>query len=394
MTLNLKRALSALGTLIFVFSLNAQNSDSFSSFEDIINHYLVDHNLSPDNLFRLATYTEMKGEYSEQYKAITLDFGSLGSLAIYEKNYLLRTHPNHVYHLDRENEPGPQAEIMNENLSGLFEKIILLSNHGADAQLVSFVDENLSRKNIEPFDKIFLRHILLRYGKFDPALRQVEFHTDWLPGNTYEYRGPDDQQTVRKPIEPMKIKLDEEIVRGYYLWSGGTVYVENVPRDVKYATGEEYAYNVAAFKLFVQKMFVQTTQFVVDNEKERLQELRDNSPVIAEVVTKREVRPMVAMASSPAEEMRTRSINPQTAEPARGSGYVKPGSHSQPLNPVQPLYSELSWIPMMLGILRANGVNIGEKDLIKYFIDQPYFPKLYEQLTREEREKADRFTDK
>ncbi|MEZ4776835.1 MAG: hypothetical protein R3D00_26910 [Bacteroidia bacterium] len=394
MTLNPRRAFIALVSLVSVFSLNAQNDGAFSSFEDIINHYLVDHNLSPDNLFRLATYTEMKGEYSDQYKAITLDFGSLGSLAIYEKNYLLRTHPNHVYHLDRENEPGPQAEIMNKNLSGLFEKIILLSNHGAEDQLVRFVDENLSRKNIEPFDKVFLRHILLRYGKFNPELRQVEFHTDWLPGNTYEYQGPNDAQTVRKPIEPMKIKLDEEIVRGYYLWSGGTVYVENVARDVKYATGEEYAYNVAAFKLFVQKLFVQTTQFVVDNEKQRLQELENQSPVIADVVTKREVRPMVAMAPSPSEQMRTRSISPETAESRNVAGYVRPGAPAAPLNPVAPLYSELSWIPMMLGILRANGVNIGEKDLIKYFINQPYFPKLYEQLTREERERVDRYNDK
>ncbi|MDX2248514.1 MAG: hypothetical protein SF052_17145 [Bacteroidia bacterium] len=392
MTLNPKRTISALVSLLMVFSLNAQNDRSFSSFEDVINHYLTDYHLSPDNLFRLAAYTEMKGEYSDQYKAITLDFGSLGSLAIYEKNYLLRTHPNNVYHLDREHDAGIQAEIMNQNLSGLFEKIILLSNHGADEQLVRFVDENLSRKNIEPFDKVFLRHILLRYGRYNPELRQVEFHTEWLPGNTYEYRGPEDQQTVQKPIEPMKIRLDEQIVRGYYLWSGGTVYVEDVPREVKYATGEEYTYNVAAFKLFVQKMFVQTTQFVVDNEKQRLMELENQSPVIAEVVTKREARPMVAMAPSPSEQMRTRSLNPASAENTNVAGYARPSSQS--LNPVKPLYSELSWIPMMLGILRANGVNIGEKDLIKYFIDQPYFPKLYEQLTRDEKERVDKYQDK
>ena len=44
---------------------------------------------------------------------------------------------------------------------------------------------------------------------------------------------------------------------------------------------------------------------------------------------------------------------------------------------------------MMLTIMRTHGVNIGDVDIIKYFIDEPYFPRLYEQLTKEEKEKVD-----
>lgn len=391
MTPKLKQTLCALGTLLYFFSLSAQSNDPPSNFETLINNYIHEYELSPDILFRLAAYTEMKGEYSDQYRMLTLDFGSLGSLAIYERNCLLRTHANQVYHLDRHRTNEFQSRVMNENLSKLFDKIILLSNSGADPEVISFVDENLSKKNIEPFEKIFLRHILLRYGRFDHRNRHVEFHTDWLPDQTYGYRGPEDEEVVQKPVEPMKIKLDEKVIRGYYLWSGGTVYVEDVDRNVEYATGEEYAYNVAAFKLFAQKMFVQTTHFIVAREEERLETL-SHEPVLAEVVRKRQPRPMIAAAET---GMRTRGMAPQGQ--TRGSAPVREVSRGiAPSNalvstPVKPLYTEFNWIPMMLGILRANGVNIGDEDMIKYFIDQPYFPRIYDQLTREERMKVDKY---
>ena len=44
---------------------------------------------------------------------------------------------------------------------------------------------------------------------------------------------------------------------------------------------------------------------------------------------------------------------------------------------------------MMLTILRTHGINIGDVDIIKYFIDEPYFARLYDQLTKEEKEKVD-----
>ena len=48
---------------------------------------------------------------------------------------------------------------------------------------------------------------------------------------------------------------------------------------------------------------------------------------------------------------------------------------------IKPLYDKYNWIPMMLGIMRSNNISIADKDVIEYFIDQPYFPILYDQLT-------------
>ena len=76
------------------------------------------------------------------------------------------------------NDPG--AEGLNEQLDDMFEKIILLGNAGASQEHVKFVDRSLARKNIEPFEKVYLRHILLKYGKFDLENQEVTFHTDWL----------------------------------------------------------------------------------------------------------------------------------------------------------------------------------------------------------------------
>ena len=203
---------------------------------------------------------------------MTLEFGSIASLAFYERNCLLRTADNRVYHLDQSQNSTAQIYAMNSTLANIFERIILLSNHNSEQKLIQFVDKHLSRKNIEPFQKIFLRHILVRYGQFDEENNRIEFHTEWLPEKEFTYKGPNDERLIRKPIDPLLIKLDVSILRGYYLRSGGTVYVEDVRRDVNYATGEQYDPNVTAFKVFVQKLFVQTTQYIVREENNRIQD--------------------------------------------------------------------------------------------------------------------------
>ncbi|MCB0838527.1 MAG: hypothetical protein KDD99_17770 [Bacteroidetes bacterium] len=402
MTLHFFRTGCAIGCYLWIFLAYGFSQDNPKNFEDIINDYLGAYELEPDNLFRLAAYTEMKGKYSSEYQTLTLDFGDLGQMAFYEKNVLLRTQTNRVYHMDKNRESAALSTIMNRNLSSLFEKIILLSNHDADPAQIAFVDKHLARKNIEPFDKIFLRHILIRYGKFDQANQRVVFHTDWMAEEDWSMLEKNGK-TVSKPSEPIKIKLDAQIVRGYYLWSGGTVYVENVNRDVVYATGENYSYNVAAFKLMLQKLFSQTTHFVVAAEQDRINRMPDNIGAITDLQINLEEDSYVVLTP---ERMNTRGMNTINPNPRNtNKSYIRPGQQSQVTqnqsdqkdpafnSKIRQLYSPYAWIPMMLGILRSNGVNIGDEDVIKYFINQPYFPRLYDQLTREERKKVDSFRD-
>ncbi|MEO0585297.1 MAG: hypothetical protein AAF135_23995, partial [Bacteroidota bacterium] len=313
---------------------------------------------------------------------ITMDFGALGRLTIYQNNCLLRTADNRVFHLDKNNNTSAQVAAINERISELLDHIFLLGNHDADPFLIDFVDTHLARKNIEPFDKIYLRHILIQYGKFDQEHQRVEFHTDWLPEQTFAYRSSRDRSVVKKPINPMKIKLDKNILRGYFIWSGGTVYVEDVKRNIVYATGEQYNYNVAAFKLFLQEMFAQSTQYIVREERRRIQ-ARYPEPEAAEtqpstksaVYAVAEPIPTAMESATPAQNtpVRTRTVKPVSQEDSRN------------------MFNEFDWIPMMLGMLRAQDINIGDPDIIRYFIDEPYFPQLYEQLNKAEKRLVDSF---
>ncbi len=119
-----------------------------------------------------------------------------------------------------------------------------------NAEKLAFVDRYLAKKNIEPYDKIFLRHILLKYGRLDSKLERIEFRSEWLSQQSRSFSGTG----IRKSPYPMWIKLDKTILRGCYLSSGGAVYVEDVDREVDYATGEEYNYNIAAFKSFLYRL--------------------------------------------------------------------------------------------------------------------------------------------
>ncbi|GAB4404502.1 MAG: hypothetical protein OHK0039_04720 [Bacteroidia bacterium] len=368
---HLKKILLTLFVLPAIL-LHSQETTSYSDFESLINDQIHAYGLSMDNQFRLAAYTELKGNYSPEYHTLTLDFGTATQLAFYRNNLLLRIGRSEVYHLNRGEQGTVNAETVDRRLNELFDQIPLLSNRHADPCLVYFVDMHLARKNIEPFDKIFLRHILITYGRFNEEFGYVEFDTGWLPEKTYAYRAEGDTGLVRKPISPLRIRLDDRILRGYYVRAGGTVYVEDVRQAVEYATGENYSHNVAAFKLFVQKLFVQSVQYVVRSESERIaQPMQQVSfmPQDAAYLASQTTRPVAAAPVT--------TSAPKTIQPVRSS--------------VEPLYHAYSWIPMMLGMLRSRSINIGDPDVVRYFIDEPYFPRIYTQLTPEERMRVDAY---
>lgn len=347
--------------------------------ETLINQRILTFPFSQDNLFRIAAYAEMKGEYSEKFQSLTMHFGGLGVLSVYPENCLLRS-PKGVFHLDKTRSTPAQIDMINQEMALLFDQIILLGNHDANPELVAFVDKYLARKNIEPFDKIFLRHILVKYGRFESNYKRVVFHSDWLPDSAYTYRAPGEKRVIKRPINPLMVKLDQGIVRGYYIRAGGTVFVEDVDREVAYATGEEYLHNVSAFKLFVQKLFVQTTHYIVKEEKERLDffERGKAKPTIREIIKKQE--PQLAYSPTPT------AVYLPNANRDRVQKTVLVN-----LSKVEPLYHEYNWIPMMLGILRNKRINIGDPDVIKYFVGKPYFDRIYDQLNKDEKKKVDAY---
>jgi hypothetical protein len=359
------------------FSLSfAQSSRESSSLEKIINRNIDAYAFTEDNKFRLCAYSELKGRYANSIQTLMLNFGSLGYFSFYQKNCLLRTDNNRVFSLNRNDFNDPGANVMNEQLDKMFEKIILLGNAGASREKILFVDRNLAKKNLEPFEKVYLRHILLKYGRYDSIRQEVTFHTNWLPQKTYQAAHKVSDELVKKHVTPLSVKLDTKIIRGYYLKSGGTVYIENVKRDVYFATGEQYDYNVSAFKLFVQKLFVQSIQYIAKIETSRLEKVAENdenSEVIDEVLT----------YDSPIKDPSRYVAGKQR------KAYFQHQNKAETANPVQSLYHHYSWIPMMLTIMRTHGINIGDVDVVKYFIDEPYFPRLYELLTREEKDKVD-----
>ena len=193
--------------LIFLlFSLISMRS-SYSQQKDLetlLNRVIYAYPFSADNRFKLAAYAEMKGRYSPSDESITLSFGKLGEMTFYKNNCLLRTGNQRIYHLNQ-NEKDPQLiGILNESLDKLFNKIILLSNYQADIDLIEFVDKGLARKNIDPFDKVYLRHILIKYGSYHPKKGFIEFHSNFLPNQRYTYCKPGDTSLVQRHVSPGK----------------------------------------------------------------------------------------------------------------------------------------------------------------------------------------------
>lgn len=376
--MNLFRLLPQSGIVVLALCLALPANAEISNLESLINERFSDIPLTPDNRHRLAAWSELKGDYSESSNTLTLTFGDIAKMEVYQHNFLLRLGNNRVFHLDRRRTHPRDVHTMNETLRTVFEQISLLANHNANPDLVYFVDEHLAKKNLEPFAKLYLRHILIRFGRYNPAQQMVEFKTDWLPVSNYEYEAPGRDGTVliKKPIEPLIIKLDEATVRGYYLRSGGTVYVEDVERDVFYATGSDYSPNVAAFKIFLQKLFTQTTNYVVKEEEKRIQDFRAQPSEIT----------MPDFLEEPAGEM-------AAATPARSFGQRR-GQQEAPVSSsgVKPLYSREDWMSKMLGLLRMQNA-VMDPEVAEFLMNQPFFEQIYEHFSREEKKFYDLLID-
>lgn len=384
----------------------AQQASHDFPLERLIEDYIGPYDLSAENRFRLAVYSELKGQYISEYQSLMLEFGSLAKLTFYRGNCLLRTADNRVYHLDQRRVSERGLAVMNRALDGIFDRILLMGNHNADPRLVAFVDDALARKNIEPFQKMYLRHVLIRYGYYDREYDRVIFHSDWLPEQNYAYRGPKDISIVERPAEPLKIKLDAGVIRGYYLNSGGTVYVEDVDRTVSYASGEETsdAYNVHAFKLFAMRLFTQTTQYIVGSEQTRLDRLDESIDVmirdamaISDKETASPPTPLLAQLEAPTYAANGNSRGLSSDQSSRPSPRLTDlgSSTNTPIAAFKRAlpYTKYDWIPMMLAQLRARGINIGDRDVIQYFVDHPDFQRLYKMLTPKEKAKVDRYDD-
>ncbi|MEL6654587.1 MAG: hypothetical protein AAFQ87_27680, partial [Bacteroidota bacterium] len=338
--------------------------------------YLTSYPFSPDNLFKLAVFTELKGRFDPYSQSIHVDFGNLGTISFFSKNCLLKTSSSKVFHLMRDGSSS-MAEVaaVNDALHKLFENIALLANHRANPELVAFVDESLARKNIEPFNKIFVRHILINYGRFTPSENKVEFHTDWLPEESTKFHSKEEEALIQKHLTPLRIQLDDHFLRGYYIQSGGTVYVEDVDRKVKYATGEDYDPNVSAFKVFVQKLFVRSAHYIATNESKRL-----------------ESKPRLAMFVPPAEgeiAFSHQSFIPEIERREAAPVSSRKRVANVSTKGVKPLYHKYNWIGMMLTILREENLSIADPDILVYFVDKPYFDKVYAALTPEEKKAVD-----
>lgn len=319
-------------------------------WEYLINERVMDYPLKTENLFRLAVYTELKGNYMPAQDALHLQFGNLGQLQFFQGHCLLKTVDGQVYSVTKGESPTVQSESLDASLDQLFDRMPLLNDATGNPIVIAHVDDHLSRKNLEPFDKLFLRHLLVHYGRYNESLDAVEFHSSWLTEN----------QTNESVISvPLKIRLDKTTLRGYYLNSGGTVYVEDVPRTVAYATGEEYGHNVTAFKVFMEELLVTSVQYVVQEETQR-------KPVAGARKATGPLPPGYATASS---------------------GHVVNDTEDT----IEVLYAPEKWMNLMLGILRARNINIGERDIIRYFADESYFEKLYELLLPEEKQLVDKY---
>jgi hypothetical protein len=329
-----------------------------ASYAQLINERVGPYPLSTDNFFRLAAYTELKGNYDPDSEVLRLPFGAAGYLMFYPAHCLLRT-GNRVYTLDRDDQHPARIEALNEALAALLERIALLSNGPARPEVVAFVDEALRRKNIEPFDKLFLRYLLLHHGQFDPQAQAMSFHSEWLPVDSIDWA--EHGRLTRRPAAPLRVKLTPDLVRGYYVRSGGTVFVEEVETTLAYVTGESYEYHVAAFKLFIQRLLTQHTQYVVGQQP----------------------RLSLRGASRGADEGAG-----QVAKAQAATVWLQPGRGSAAEGTL--LYHPQQWIPMMLGLLRNAGTDVTDREIMCYLLPHPQFALIYAYLTPEEKAAYDR----
>jgi len=358
--------------------LGQKSQNTTYSMEGLINHYINAYPFTYNNLFRLSAYAELKGDFSVAQQALILDFEGLGKMSFYIDNCLLRTGDGQVFYVNKGDSNASPVDHVNEAIDKIFENITLLGNHQADPHHIEFVNKWLAKKNIEPFEKIYTRHILIKYGKYKPESKEVIFHTDWLPEKSYQYKDPGKNTLVKKHISPLKLLLDTTNLRGYYISVGGFVYVEDVRRNVAYATGEQYMYNVSAFKLFIQKLFVQTTQYVTQSSSRDRRTAKASYERVKQQFIGEDALADMASKSSSGRSARLLS--------------VRNGSNTG--TALDMLYGKYTWIPTMLARLRAHNIDVSDPDILHFLVDQPYFPRVYQYLSREEKNKVDKFINK
>lgn len=310
-----------------------------NSIAEVINKHLDGYGFSSDNLLRLAVYTELKGQYQAAHRQILLDFGDIGKISFYEDNCLIRA-GGATLNLNKDG--NIHTDQANEVVGELLEKLMLFSNHQADEAHIRSVDRMLLRKNIEPFHKIFTRHVLLRYGKYQAADSSILFHTDYIkPGDDVN------ANLIQKHKTPLRLILNKDGLRGYYLRTGGEVYVNDSKQKLWYATSEATQYNnITAYKLFIQSLLTETIPYVSQEETYRQRSIRH-------------------------------------IEDAMHAADVKISAPSR--------YQKDEWIGQMLHTLRTNGVSPTEPYILKHLSRQAYFSKVYEQMTDEEQDAADAY---
>ncbi len=356
-------------TLVAAGFLPAQAS---TPLESIINHYLEVYPFSPENAFRLGVYLELKGEYNPDDESMTATFGELAHITFNRGSVLLRAGRFGVYSLNEKGNRPADIDVMNQALSAIFEQVFLMGNVGANRNLVRLVDRYLIRKNLTPFDKILLHHILTRFGRYDSLYNRVEIKTEWFPQKAMVIREYGHKNAREVYGDKLYLKLDKGVIRGYYLRAGGTVYVEDVERDVLYATGEVQSPSSTAFKFFVQQLYTQSTSYLIEEEQRRLAQL--------------ELEARLPNRFAPG-ELPLVASNEITVE-RRGEMLPRPSGYQQQarnkIDTLSLLYQPYQWVPMMVGILRDQDISIADPDILPYFIHASYFDFLYNLLTPDE----------
>lgn len=311
--------------------------------ETFINQHVQRYAVSPTNRLRVSAFTELRGRPAHQGGGLQVDFGQLGQLTFYQRNCLLLTSEGGVHHIALGEAPANKAQALDQALNQIFEQMLLLSNGPADSAMVAFVDAQLARKTLDPFHKIYARYLMLHHGRYDPAAQTVVVRSEWLGQDALtrrnQHQGADN---------PLTLRLTREELRGFYHRTQGEVFVHDADRPVAYATGEATHPNVGPFKTFLQKM-------------------------------------MSTLPALPDLHARVRREGLSMTFGSSGEG---------PATTIEPMYHEYSWIPMMLGLLRARDLNFGDPDIVCYFVDQPYFARIYDQLTAEERSAVDAYLRK
>lgn len=328
--------------LLMIPFLGFGQHHSRATIETFINDHVQRYDLSQANFLRVSAYTELKG-HPNAIGGIRLDFGYLGEMNFYTKNCLLRTTDDHVYHITLNEDFPAFNQALDAALTELFERIPLFSNGRADSAFVAFVDNNLSRKNLDPFHKIYARYLFLHYGQFDPLSQVAIVKSAWL---NQEVDGFTRRDEYHGEVNPLTMRLDWQELKGFYHRTQGEAYVHDVDRSVAYATGETVAPNLTAFKFFLQKMM----GLIPHNQDYRVATRKHGATL-----------------------------------------HLSEGSHSEGGTTIEALYHEYSWIPMMLGILRQRNISFGDPDIVRYFIDAPYFDRIYAQLTKKEKKDVDAY---